>query len=527
MSRLGFIRRVGVVALVSLSACVIRLADRNSPIPNGGVTGEPANCGAIPIEPRAAEGQTPEYRYVGRFVFLDQKDANGQPYARFDWSGNQISARFMGSEVSFTVLDHENDLLFQPIIDGEIVPSDYPAGMRLYTTRLDGRSKYLIKSGLDPNVPHEVILHRNSEAQGARVTFAGFDFGPGGRLLPPKIRARKIEIIGDSITCGYGNEGGNATCPFDVVLEQVPLKNPDGTPVLNPDGTPKMRDVKLPVTENNYKAYGSIAGRELDAEVTTLCWSGKGVNLNYKERGCTAPEPDCAQNVPLPGGGLADIDGKVVVPDLYDRRFASLNLNPSAVAEANPKVVANAIAALEAEKRLIAPVEIGPYDFSKERPEEQPQVVLIHLGTNDYARDQVTNATGETSYDLTTGFPGDNIPDQTIQTRGGERDAFLNRTRQLVVDVRARRPNAHIMIAVPPMLTNQFPFEGARDDIRAAYMTVMNDFKAKGDNKVYVIEFVEQGLRYGLGCDYHPNLEVHRIMADQFIGAVRSKTCWN
>jgi hypothetical protein len=41
------------------------------------------------------------------------------------------------------------------------------------------------------------------------------------------------------------------------------------------------------------------------------------------------------------------------------------------------------------------------------------------------------------------------------------------------------------------------------------------------------MELVEQGTRYGLGCDYHPNLTVHQIMAQQTIGAIRSKTCWD
>jgi hypothetical protein len=40
------------------------------------------------------------------------------------------------------------------------------------------------------------------------------------------------------------------------------------------------------------------------------------------------------------------------------------------------------------------------------------------------------------------------------------------------------------------------------------------------------MDLVEQGFRYGLGCDYHPNAQVHAMMAKQVIGAVRSKTCW-
>ena len=41
------------------------------------------------------------------------------------------------------------------------------------------------------------------------------------------------------------------------------------------------------------------------------------------------------------------------------------------------------------------------------------------------------------------------------------------------------------------------------------------------------MNLVEMGFRYGLGCDYHPNLEVHGIMAQQLVGAIRLKTCWN
>src|SRR5688572_4260732 len=178
MSSLAFLRRLGCVTLVGLSACVIRLADRNTPLTNGGITGEPANCGAIQAEGRGGEAPAPAYRYVGRFVFLEKKDGNDQPWARSDWSGNEIIARFTGSEVSFAMGDHENDLLFQVILDGKIIDPPaipgrerdpvYPAGWRLFTDRVvrntdaEGRRTpvlYPVATGLDPNVPHEIILH--------------------------------------------------------------------------------------------------------------------------------------------------------------------------------------------------------------------------------------------------------------------------------------------------------------------------------------------------------------------------------
>ena len=114
------------------------------------------------------------------------------------------------------------------------------------------------------------------------TVFHGFDFG-GGRLLPPILRPRKIEVIGDSISCGYGDEGLNATCPFDIEVRREG-KCPDGP--LPPDFEEKYPDcnvARVPFTENQYLSYGSLVGRHLDADVSTLCWSGRGVQRNYRE----------------------------------------------------------------------------------------------------------------------------------------------------------------------------------------------------------------------------------------------------
>lgn len=76
------------------------------------------------------------------------------------------------------------------------------------------------------------------------------------------------------------------------------------------------------------------------------------------------------------------------------------------------------------------------------------------------------------------------------------------------------------------MVTDQYPLDLARTKIRNTLNRIVLDMEPRG-GKVYSMELVEQGFRYGLGCDYHPNLEVHRIMAKQLVGAIRSKTCWD
>src|SRR5690606_1091794 len=79
---------------------------------------------------------------------------------------------------------------------------------------------------------------------------------PGGELLPlpPEREARReIEIIGDSITCGYGILGASAECRFSFA------------------------------TQRASEAYVALAGRALGVDVATICWTGRGVYRNFDE----------------------------------------------------------------------------------------------------------------------------------------------------------------------------------------------------------------------------------------------------
>jgi len=72
---------------------------------------------------------------------------------------------------------------------------------------------------------------------------------------------RKIEFVGDSITCGFGDEGANPDCPFTAA------------------------------TENNYRTYGSLTSLALNADLHLEAWSGKGVVRNYGDKNITSINP--------------------------------------------------------------------------------------------------------------------------------------------------------------------------------------------------------------------------------------------
>ena len=423
-----------VVAVLASPACVLRLSDRNAPLVNGGVTGPNADCSVVtPISEGGPGTGMPATKYVGRFDFTDPK----KPH--FDWSGNYMTARFEGTEVTWGA-EAGVEMVFEEIIDGQANQVILGGAVESSTVTRT------VAAGV-----HEITVIRSSEALFGDVEFIPFTFGSGTKQLPPTEHPRRIEYIGDSITCGYGDEGPNATCPYDVPIRKA--KGADG----------KEEDVKIPETQNIYLAYGSLAARKLNADAVTLCFSGKGVVLNYREQGV-------GEGAVLNPNDKPDPDARTTIPQYYLRTIAS---TPGS----------------------------KPWDFTKE---PQPQVVVINIGTNDFARDVDQNSIAD-GIDL-----------------GKFRQGYLD----FVKFVRTKRPMAEVFLALPPMVTDKFPLDNARSDFRNTLKSIVDELNGAGDAKVSFIELVEMGVRYGLGCDYHPNLEVHRIMSEQVAGAIHAKTCW-
>lgn len=180
-----------------------------------------------------------EVRFVGR---VDKSDAAG---ARFAWSGSGVVARFEGTSVSVKLSSGQFTVLVDGMQKGKLVANGSMASLA---------------TGLAAG-PHTVELYRRTEANQGESQFQGFDFGGGQLLAPPAAPARRIEIVGDSITCGYGNEGANQSCPFSAD------------------------------TENHYLSYGAIAARNVNAELITIAWSGKGAVCNYGDDASSCMNP--------------------------------------------------------------------------------------------------------------------------------------------------------------------------------------------------------------------------------------------
>ena len=93
-------------------------------------------------------------------------------------------------------------------------------------------------------------------------TFYGFLLDIGSQVVTyGDQKQRSIEFIGNSDTCGFGNEGPRTS----------------STDIFHMKGR----------TENVYNGYAAIVARMFDAEALILAWTGKGVHSNALDWGPT------------------------------------------------------------------------------------------------------------------------------------------------------------------------------------------------------------------------------------------------
>lgn len=179
-------------------------------------------------------------RYVGR---MDWSDERGPVLS---WAGSSITVRFEGSAIALQMkITERNDTWLDLIVDGGEARKIHVDGLN------DGIIE--VAQDLDPTVVHTLEVYKRTEAMFGTVQFLGFTLPKGGQFLsPPAHLDRKIELIGDSISVGSGNEGK--------------------------DGDPSIAE-----HENNNLAYGSIAAQALNAEIHTIAISGIGLAVNYGE----------------------------------------------------------------------------------------------------------------------------------------------------------------------------------------------------------------------------------------------------
>ncbi len=188
----------------------------------------------------------------------------------FSYPGVTIKAKFTGSFLSAKLHDlaegsHEMHNTFFCIIDDR-----EPKKIILNK----GQTDYTLATHLNPVETHTIELIKLTESVVGEVQFFGFTVGDDKQaelVQPNDLPDLKMEFVGNSISCGYGNE-------------------------LSSD---RPKAGFSPLNENNYYAWGAVAARALNAQYVCTAYSGKGVCRNY--------EGDCRNTIPqFYGHTLAD-----------------------------------------------------------------------------------------------------------------------------------------------------------------------------------------------------------------------------
>ncbi|KAK8134782.1 hypothetical protein PG984_006794 [Apiospora sp. TS-2023a] len=167
------------------------------------------------------------YRFLGRV----------NPATReLTWPATGIFVSFTGTSATIPITSQWGDVSIEMVVDsGTPVAINHVSGSIATPKLTQGK--------------HTVEIRKKSEANMGSI-FLGEPTTDGTLSPLPTAPSRRIELIGDSITVGYGLEG---VFPCTNAADK----------------------------EGATKTYGALTARNLSADYSLVAWSGKGLTRNY------------------------------------------------------------------------------------------------------------------------------------------------------------------------------------------------------------------------------------------------------
>lgn len=177
------------------------------------------------------------------------------------YSAAQIGFTYTGETLSAELVTNElyKEQGFEGMV-GVFVGDDEEPWMRFLLQKPEGgyelfdrtayaKAKNMPVDALPKELPIRIV--KFSEAAFGAVGIRALIFDDLAEIAPLPKKTLTMEFIGDSITCGYGNEG---------VLE---------------------KDVFNTAQENPFKAYAVLTAKAMDADYQLVSWSGIGLISDY------------------------------------------------------------------------------------------------------------------------------------------------------------------------------------------------------------------------------------------------------
>jgi lysophospholipase L1-like esterase len=220
---------------------------------SGGATsdGSTTTLACAGIEPETGFDEVafsdPNIRYVGRVY-------KSTDSAAFAFPAVQIETVFDGDAIDMRLKDYGSGSgtatnYYWVIVDGQATKMAVCAN----------REVYPLARGLNAGQHTLTVVKRTESGPGGQADrgkgeFLGFRVRTGSSLKPATKPERLLEFVGDSITCGYGDEVSTTT-PDDYKFTSA--------------------------NEDAWNAYGALTARTLKADYVAVAASGRGVIRNY------------------------------------------------------------------------------------------------------------------------------------------------------------------------------------------------------------------------------------------------------
>ena len=168
--------------------------------------------------------------------------------------GGSVHVRFSGTGLELLLRDHG---------------AGTPETTNYYDVSLDGGAPTLVE--VSPQQERYVLASELADGEHQLELFKRVEAAPGGSsgagkaeilgfvlhgsaLLPAQLPARRLEFVGDSITCGYGNE--------------LVTTEPDSFHYTT-------------LASNGHKAYGAVTAALLGAQYSAVAYSGRGISRSF------------------------------------------------------------------------------------------------------------------------------------------------------------------------------------------------------------------------------------------------------
>ncbi|AXR06894.1 GDSL-type esterase/lipase family protein [Salinimonas sediminis] len=176
------------------------------------------------------------FSYTGR---IDRHDATAPVLS---WPGSQVQFSAHTRKLSIELDDSRGENYYAIIVD------DNTATPFVFQAH-QGRHQYSLPMVLEDTV-HHFVLYKRTEGEEGDTRFLGIEID-GSMAKAVAKPSRKIEIYGDSVTSGMGNEAA--------------FNSPD----------------HLKSEKNHYLSYGAIAARALSAQLHSISRSGIGIKVGF------------------------------------------------------------------------------------------------------------------------------------------------------------------------------------------------------------------------------------------------------